>query len=156
MIAGNISVIANKIGNTATLAREGGFDDTVVNEIKSNGPNDQKFAQMIVADLNQATISPEIQGQAFAEALTQALNTQAGTEAPDIIIAAAIKANQTNSIMQGFAQVYTCGNYVIVLASTARIMWLAMQRIGCAICSASVHAQMHNDQSSHSMCPTCW
>ncbi len=57
--------------------------------------------------LNQAAISPELQGQAFAQALTQALNTQGDySEAPDIIIAAAMGANQINSITQGFAQVH--------------------------------------------------
>jgi hypothetical protein len=33
------------------------------------------------------------------------MNTQAGTEAPDIIIAAAMEAKQINSITQGFVQV---------------------------------------------------
>lgn len=108
MIAGNASVIADKILNTAMLARAGGYPSATSNDsaLPSNGPNDQKFAQMMVMDLTQAAVSPDLQGQAFAQALTQALNIGEFSEAADIIIVAAIEANQINSITQGFAQVH--------------------------------------------------
>ena len=105
MVAGNVTVIADKIVNTAMLARDAALPYNTSGGSPFNGTNDQKAAQTIVSGLNQATISPEIQGQAFAQALTQALNTLVETEAPEIIIAAAMEANQINSITQGFAQV---------------------------------------------------
>ena len=107
MIAGNVSVIADKIGNTAMLARAGIYPVAtfIGSGIPFNAPNDQKFAQMMVMALDQAAVSPDIQGQAFAQALTQALNTGEFSEAADIIIVAAIEANQINSITEGFAQV---------------------------------------------------
>lgn len=111
LTAGNISAIANKIMNTALLARGAGWMDTMglllpTNGSNVNAPNDQRFAQIIVTALNQAKVSPKVQAAAFAQALAQALTTSGDvTETPDIIIAAALAANQTDSISQGFAQV---------------------------------------------------
>lgn len=66
MIAGNVTVVADKMVNTAMLARAVGLPYTSYYKHESNGTNDQMFAQMIVTGLNQAAISREIQGQAFA------------------------------------------------------------------------------------------
>ena len=106
LTAGNISAIANKITNTALLARGAGDMDSMGLLLPINVPNDQRFAQIIVTALNQAKVSPEVQAAAFAQALAQALTTAGDlTETPDIIIVAALAANQTDSIRQGFAQV---------------------------------------------------
>lgn len=52
----------------------------------------------MVTGLSQAGISPKAQGQAFAQALAQAPNTQPFDEIPSIIIAAAVGANQVTSV----------------------------------------------------------
>jgi hypothetical protein len=142
------------------LARAGGYPVATFNGsgIPSNAPNDEKFAQMMVMGLNQAAISPEIQGQAFAQALTQALNTQGDlSEAADIIIAAAIQANQINSIAQGFAQVRKLCHLFGWCLHIYGQNHVACNAVHC-LCHLSVSCNCkwaHHDHSPYSTWPKC-
>lgn len=103
LAAGNVSDIADKMVATASIARAVGFDIGSDTSLESaNVPNDQKFADIIVTALEQADVAPEVQASAFTQALTQSL-AHDEAEAPDVIIIAAIAANQVNSISQAFA-----------------------------------------------------
>lgn len=95
---------------TASIANAAGFDPGF-GITPANIANAQKFSDIIVAALMQASVSPEVQASAFTEALTQALAKESpSSEAADVIIIAAIAANQVDSISQAFAspQVWSC------------------------------------------------
>ena len=94
----------------------------------------------IVTGLSQAGSFPKVQGQAFAQALAQALNTQPFDEIPSIIIAAAVGANQVTNVTQGFAQVH---QFMLIWHSVAAVTWPVMECIGCAILHLACQVRWH-------------
>lgn len=110
MHAGNVSAMADELVTTAALARAAGLKadtDPQSGPIELvNVTNDRYFAQLIATALNQAKIPSEAQAAVFTQALARSLTASGETsEAPDIIITAAVAANQVGSIAPGFAQV---------------------------------------------------
>ena len=111
---GNVSAMADELVTTAALARAAGLKadtDPQSGAIELvNVTNDQYFAQLVVTALNQANIPSEAQAAVFIQALARSLTASGETsEAPDIIITAAVAANQVGSIAPGFAQVGCMG-----------------------------------------------